>query len=98
MLEWIDEHISELETRLPSYSVVERLADLYTVRSYICEMTDEPEPASTMTKEVESNSDFMARVKKLGIDNSLKIIDDFVDELKIIHPKIYHSLMDELEV
>ena len=102
-IELINEKIKDYESHETTISVCERLAALYTVRNEYYKGTPKDEPEFTIVepikvKGIDSHkqyNDFIQMALDLD-DETLTILNEHMERLKIICSKEYNRVMDEL--
>ena len=92
-LEKIEETIIEMESqRDTTFATVAKLADLYIVRNQLRGyVTGGRDPI-----DAQGNSTFLKTVNGKNTEGVWKIIDELVSTVKVLHPKIYDSVMGKL--
>lgn len=92
----INRWIARLETEESSWSNYEKLAVLYALRDQHA-----PEPmmysAAPAPVEVYGDSDFLRAVADVPPDKAWEIMDELMDNLKIVNERVYNSVMRKLE-
>lgn len=92
-LEIIDGEIASLHDKEPTYVVVEKLAALYTVRDHI--IMEEKKEIVSLPESM--NSEFIAAVrKKPTLEPVFVVLDELMETLKILEPKLYNGVMARL--
>lgn len=86
-LEEVEKTILELESKDTSYAVCEKLAYLYIVRDHI-------KPSGKI--ESKGTSDFMRTVSKKETVDVLKVIDELMQTLAVVQPKLYEVTLSTL--
>lgn len=100
-IEWA---ISELENEETSFSNYEKLAALYTVRDKMMgvepkvHMEDYSRAAGPEPKMTEryGDSDFLTAVSGKDLDDVFQIMDDLMENLKIVNERVYMSVMRKI--
>lgn len=87
----LNKTILDLETnRDTTYATCERLAWLYIVRDHLAQKKSQ-EPLS-----IAGESEFMAAVNGKPGDAVWKIMDELMDAVKMLHPRMYESVLKKL--
>lgn len=87
----LNKTILDLETnRDTTYATCERLAWLYIVRDHQVQKKSK-EPLS-----IAGESEFMAAVNGKPGDAVWKIMDELMDAVKMLHPRMYESVLKKL--
>lgn len=81
----IEQSIRELENSQPTYQTCEKLADLYIVREHL------------NTIGVEGDSPFLKKLKGKRMDKALSLIDELMETLEVINPKLYESVLMRID-
>lgn len=89
-LKEIDWAIGELEKAETSYVNCMRLASLYTIRNQY-------KPTSTNTIDTRVNSEFLQAVQGKPYPATLEVINELMDSLQVISPKIYEEMLEKLQ-
>lgn len=107
----IDRAIAELEAGRTTFASCSKLADLYAVRDKLGGRIDrreydaaqsfssEPVTAGAMTAEdsiPEGGSDFLQTIEKKDMKKTLSVIDELMDSLHIVNPRLYENIMRKL--
>lgn len=99
----LKEAIAECEgTRNPTSSTCVKLAAYYTILNQLYgnqELIPNYSFSSGPVYEVElpySKSRFSKEVKEKGIENVFPIIDDLMDAIMVINPKLYQNTIDKI--
>lgn len=95
----INRWIARLETEESSWSNYEKLAVLYALRDQHEPEPNVPEPMmySAAPAKVYGDSDFLRAVADVPPDKAWEIIDELMDDLKIVNERVYNSVMRKLE-
>lgn len=113
-LQEIDEAIAELEAGKTSFSACAKLADLYAVKEHIMQETRQNEESTAYSRgysqanmpiaRIENalgeygDSEFMLAIVGKAPSSAWKIIDELMDTLKIIQPRIYDTVMRRMDM
>ena len=91
--------IARLETEESSWSNYEKLAVLYALQNQHAPEPSAPEPMmySAASAKVYGDSDFLRAVADVPPDKAWEIIDELMDDLKIVNERVYNSVMRKLE-
>ncbi len=101
----IDIEIARLEYGESSYPAYAKLADLYTIRNQMdCQEKPSYEnlysaaPAKETVSEpkVYGNSDFLRAVSGKSAAETWAIIDDLMDTLHVVNPRVYDGVMRKI--
>lgn len=100
-LKIIEETISELEAEDTSFQQCERLSWLYTVRDHIKTpeapaYVNEPQSIEERITEHTEGSEFMEAASGVSYPALMKILDDHMEAMKVVHPKEYESVMSKI--
>ena len=97
-MEQIDGEIAVLEEEKPTYIVMQKLANLYTVRSHMIiknqELPENKEPTEKM--DYLTDSEFSRMVAKKGMKLSYTVIDELMATLSVINPNLYNGVLRKL--
>lgn len=88
-LDEVEKTILELESKDTSYAVCEKLAYLYIVRDHI-------KPNGSVEVRTEK-SDFLRTVSKKETVDVIEVIDELMQTVSVVHPKLYEATMQELK-
>lgn len=94
-LQDVQEAIKEVEAMPDTYSKAEKLATFYTLRDAL-----QPEPYRAAPVEkisYVSESDFAQAVAGRDPEEVMPIIDELMDTISIINPRLYNGVMDRLK-
>ena len=113
-LQEIDEAIAELESGKTTYSACAKLADLYAVREHIMQEMNQNDTMPVYARGYSSaampvariedslgeygDSDFLITIAGKAPASAWKIIDELMDTLKIIQPRIYDTVMRRMDM
>lgn len=86
-LDEINSEIAKLESQPASYAMIERLSWFYTVRDHMTKETGE-----TITGE----TDFLKACSGRPVCQVMAVIDDLMDALMVIQPRLYHAVMSKI--
>lgn len=98
----VDEAITEYERMPATMALVARLASLYTVRDHLLGSAPErrleaPEmPPERHIMSLHSNSEFAEAIKGKDMAAIWKAIDELVDTLRMVNPRLYDGLLRQL--
>lgn len=90
----IDKEILELEKHDTTYATCERLAWLYIIRDHMQEPVVTEKTKSAVG--VSGESDFMKAVSGKATDLVICVLDEFMETLKIVNPRLYDGVMRKL--
>lgn len=92
-IEEINKTILDLEQHDTTYTVCEKLAWLYIVRDHLTnQQQKQPVPLS-----VSGDSEFLQAVDGKESTEVWSIIDDLMDTLKIVNPRVYESVLRKIK-
>lgn len=94
-LEEIEKEIQALEQQDTNYAVIERLSWLITVKNYLKDEKRYVEPISTVSTEGES--ELMQLIHGMPDCDAWAVIDELVEVVKIVNPKLYNSFIQKLD-
>ena len=86
-LEEVEKTILELESKDTSFAVCEKLAYLYIVRDHI-------KPSGKI--ESKGASEFMQSISKKETVDVLKVLDELMQTLAVVQPKLYEVTLSTL--
>lgn len=87
-LDEINNEIAKLESQPASYASIERLSWFYTVRDHMTK--------TKTTGEIPSgDTDFMKACSGRSVCQVMEIMDDLMNALLIIQPRLYHAVMSK---
>lgn len=90
-LDEINDEIARLETSAETtYGVIQKLSWLYTVRNNVTE-TEKIEVAGENGK-----TDFLILANSKGCTKTLVVVDELVETMKTLHPRMYEAFMKKL--
>ena len=98
----LEEAIAECQgQRNPTASTCLKLAAFYTIRKELFGNSEElPVPMQSYAPEPVMNygdSDFLRAIEGKPIDAVLGVIDELVDSVRVLQPRIYDSVMRRIE-
>lgn len=92
-IEEINKTILDLEQHDTTYAVCEKLSWLYIVRDHLTgQQQKQPVPLS-----VSGDSEFLAAVNGKESTAAWVIMDDLMDTLKIVNPRVYESVLRKIK-
>lgn len=94
-LDVLNGEIAQLEQRELTYATVEKLAWLYIVRDkhVLAAPTSE---VSNESVSVNGESDFLKACAGKSITDVLTVMNEIMETIKVLHPKLYQAVMDRL--
>ena len=93
-LEQISGEIAALEEEKPTYVSMQKLANLYIVRDHMI-----LEPVKTVTQDYVtgvSDSEFSKAISGKSVSEVMKIVDELMDTIMVVNPKLYDSVLRKL--
>ena len=91
-IEEINKTILDLEQHDTTYAVCEKLSWLYIVRDHLTnQQQKQPVPLS-----VSGDSEFLQAVDGKESTAAWLVIDDLMDTLKIVNPRVYESVLRKI--
>ena len=87
-LDEINSEIEKLESMSASYTTIEKLSWLYTVRDHL-----------SPTKDVEApdrNTEYILACSGKSMKCVLEVMDELMSTLLVIQPRLYNAVMDKL--
>lgn len=92
-IEEINKTILDLEQHDTTYAVCEKLSWLYIVRDHLTNQQQKhPVPLS-----VSGDSEFLQSVDGKESTAAWSIMDDLMDTLKIVNPRVYESVLRKIK-
>ncbi len=97
------EAIRECENAPSSYQNCERLAVFYSLRDKLYGKPEEQQPAAQeqtaefMLQTDKSGSEFMRAISGKDWTSLLAILDELMDTIKILQPRLYDAVMRKLQ-
>lgn len=93
----INGEILRLENGRTTYSAIEKLALLYTVKNQL-EGTEEPEEKIVSRYSMASvpSSDFLRAVENAPLEDVFIILDKHMNEVRMIFPKEYDMIVEKI--
>lgn len=92
-IEEINKTILDLEQHDTTYAVCEKLSWLYIVRDHLTgQQQKQPVPLS-----VSGDSEFLQTVDGKESTSVWSVMDDLMDTLKIVNPRVYESVMRKIK-
>ena len=85
-LDEINGEISRLESQAATYASIERLAWLYIVRDHLSSGNEIPR----------GESEYMCACAGKTISQVMEIMDEMMETIHAIHPRLYAAVMDRL--
>lgn len=94
----INSEILRLENGKTTYSAIEKLALLYTVRNQL-EGPDEPveEVEAKYSMAVAPQSEFLSAISDAPLDGVFDILDEHMGVIKLIYPKEYDMILKKIK-
>ena len=92
--------IAGLESREATFSVCAKLADLYTVRDHIAGQKAQSQPRPEQARAVNGiygGSEFLRIVAGKDSDRAWAVMDELMDALHVVNPRVYDSVMGKLD-
>lgn len=91
-IEEINKTILDLEQHDTTYAVCEKLSWLYIVRDHLTgQQQKQPVPLS-----VSGDSEFLQAVDGKESTSVWSVMDDLMDTLKIVNPRVYESVLRKI--
>ena len=99
-IEQINGEISLLEQEMPTHAVMQKLANLYTVRDHII-INSQPQAQTVVVANEIPNfgaeTEFAKLIEGTGVKSFLIIMDDLMTALQVLNPALYRNVMQKLE-
>lgn len=98
-IEQINGEISALEEEKPTYVVMQKLADLYTVRDHMVMGAKSPTPSVAVSEVmpiIESESEFIQAVSGKNTRKVLDILDEAMEVVHALNPGLYNGVIRKL--
>lgn len=95
-LESIDQEISETVKHGDNRADVSYLSCLYTIRDHMAKTEGESGPAPAGTVREYGDSDFLRAVAGMDPARVWAVMDELMDTVRLIQPRLYDSVMDEI--
>lgn len=92
-MDTINSEILNLEKHDTTFATCEKLAWLYIVRDHLNGYT-KPEAAKIDTF---GDSDFMKAISGRSADEVWRIMDELMDTLKVVNPRLYDGVMRRIQ-
>lgn len=100
-LDVINGEIASLETKEPTYVIMEKLAWLYIVRDHITLPIESPQEQNVVVTSgiitTDGDSEFMVAIKGKSVDEVLHIVDELMQTVQVLQPKLYDAVLRKLE-
>ena len=94
-LDEINGEIAKLESQPSTYITIERLAWLYVVRDHLT-VSPVTVPAVTGIEIPQGESEYMCACAGKTINQVMEIMDELMQTLLIIQPRLYNAVMNRL--
>lgn len=91
-LKSINEEIADLESKDPSYPVMEKLAWMYTVRDHM------EGGNTTRTAPQMSGDEFLSACSGCDMVSLFSILDEHMEAIQVIHPREYMALIRKIQL
>ena len=88
--------IDELEDSAPTFQNCQKMATFYTLLNSMYQKEDIPNRVETIREEVIGNhgeSDFLRAIEGMDSQDAWILIDEMMETIKILLPKLYDSVM-----
>ena len=90
-LDEINSEIEKLESQPTSYTVIQRLSWLYTVRDHI-------KPSASIAGSMpDGESEFLSACRCGSVAVVMGIMDELMDALNVLQPRLYDAVMRKLK-
>ena len=99
-IEQINGEIATLEEEKPTHIVMQKLANLYTVRDHIVINSQPTTPvvSEPIIPDLGSKSEFAELINGKNTKEILKIVDELMVTLQVINPKLYNSVIQRIQM
>lgn len=87
--------IAELEEKELTFSNLNKLSTLYNIRDHIQIRAKSPDLPSVGVPNV-SDSNFIAVCQRANTDQIWAVLDELMDSIKVLYPKLYESVIDDI--
>lgn len=94
-IQHINGEIAALEAEKPTFAVMARLADLYTVRDHII-IGDERRTAE-QTAHIDSQTEFARTIEGLPLDTVWAVVDELMATLQAVDPRLYAAVLRKIK-
>lgn len=96
-IEQITGEIAALEEQVPTYVVMQKLANLYTVRDHMGIVQETPPVISEPNKIPELGmSDFLQTIVGKDLKFVIAQIDEAMSTIQVLNPRLYDGIMRKL--
>ncbi|MBQ6413009.1 MAG: hypothetical protein IJI19_05990 [Ruminococcus sp.] len=95
-IEQINGEIAVLEDEKPTFAVMQKLADLYTVRDHIVIHPVQENPPDNLVS-MDSGTEFAQAVSGRDIKEVLAVVDELMSTLQVINPRMYAGVLRKIE-
>lgn len=90
--------IAECESANENFQNCQKLATLYTIYDHLYPQAySYQEPIRKETIEIKGNSEFLKKINGLDTDDVLYLVDEVMETIKILQPKLYDSVLRKLD-
>ena len=98
-MEQIDGEIAILEDEKPTHIIMEKLANLYTVRDHMVIDSQPVVPVTTVIEKMPilgSGTEFGEVASTKRAEDVFRIIDELMDALMVLNPGLYNSVIRKI--
>lgn len=93
-IEQLNGEIAVLEEEVPTHVIMQKLANLYTVRDHIGISKTDAQRINTMP-ELGTGSEFSRQIYGKEVLSVMLKVDDLVQAISVLNPKLYEHFMEQ---
>lgn len=90
----LNTEISDLESKEPSYAVMEKLAWMYVIRDHLGGMAAVSQSSAPQM----SGSEFLSACSGCDMKSLFSILDEHMEAIQVIHPREFQTLIRKIQL
>lgn len=94
-IEQLNGEISILEDEIPTHVIMQKLANLYTIRDHMSIGKAKPEQEELYTSY--GDTEFLTAIKGKDLRSLMLKLDELMTTIYVLNPRLYQNAIDEIK-
>lgn len=94
-IEQLNGEISILEDEIPTHVIMQKLANLYTIRDHMSIGKTKPEQEELYTSY--GDTEFLTAIKGKDLRSLMLKLDELMTTIYVLNPRLYQNAIDEIK-
>lgn len=95
-IEQLNGEIAILEEEVPTHVIMQKLANLYTVRDHMMSVPNSTPSAAVPVVPHFGMSEFATKIEGKDLSKALALIDEVMTTISVVNPSLYQSVLRKL--